>query len=139
MEPKEIADLFLKATDKIEFYWNFYVVLLTAMIGWFISLNKLLSTKMKLLITSGYLVFAVMNVIGLYGAYSFAEALRIDILTLNTIENIPNTLMLLKEHSYLNQLSAVKWIHLVIGVGMIFTIWSGRIGAMVATGKQTPK
>lgn len=37
METKDVADLFITATDKIEFYWNFYVVMLLALTGWLVS------------------------------------------------------------------------------------------------------
>lgn len=82
MNEKDVADLFINATEKIGFYWNFYVVMLTALIGWLVSTKTALSTSLKSLITVGYLVFVAMNIVGLYGSYTFAEALRNDLLTM---------------------------------------------------------
>ena len=47
METKEIADLFVTATGKIEFYWNFYTVTLLALIGWLVSTNKALVLRLN--------------------------------------------------------------------------------------------
>ena len=59
MEIRDIADLFIEATGKIEFYWNFYTVTVLALIGWLVSTDKVLRPGLKSLITVGYLVFAL--------------------------------------------------------------------------------
>ena len=80
MDTKDIADLFIAATGKVEFYWNFYTVTLLALIGWLVTTKKILRPGLKSLITVGYLVFVLMNILGLWGSYTFAEALRQDLL-----------------------------------------------------------
>ena len=65
---KDVAQLFITATARVEFYWNFYVVMLLALIGWMFSTKKPITAHLKLLITAGYIVFVCMNLIGLWGS-----------------------------------------------------------------------
>ena len=66
MEVRDIANLFIDAVSKVEFYWQFYTVTLLALIGWLVSTKRVLAFRLKLLITVGYLVFAAMNIVGLW-------------------------------------------------------------------------
>ena len=43
MTIKEVADLLFAARERIDFYWNFYVVVVIAVIGWIVSLKKTLA------------------------------------------------------------------------------------------------
>jgi hypothetical protein len=43
MSVKEVADLLFAARGRIDFYWNFYVVAVIAVIGWLLSLKKKLT------------------------------------------------------------------------------------------------
>ena len=74
MDTKDIADLLVAAIGKVEFYWNFYTVTVLALIGWLASNDTTLTLTLKLLITVGYAVFVLMNIIGIQGSYLFAEA-----------------------------------------------------------------
>jgi hypothetical protein len=130
MEIRDIADLFIEATGKIEFYWNFYTVTVLALIGWLVSTDKVLRPGLKSLITVGYLVFALMNVLGLWGSYTFAEALRQDLLI--AAEAAPDTLenarAVLSQHSYDNQKILALFIHAVLGAFVLSVVWFGRFG-----------
>src|SRR6266496_169063 len=53
MSIKEIADLLFAARERIDFYWNFYVVVVIAVIGWLVSFKKTLTLSMKLLVSVG--------------------------------------------------------------------------------------
>ena len=132
METNDIADLFIAATGKIEFYWNFYTVTLLVLIGWLISTKKILRTELKCLITVGYLVFACMNILGLWGSYTFAEALRQDLLF--AAQSAPDTLkhaqVILAESSFSKQKVSVLLIHGVLGVFVVSVIWFGRLGEL---------
>ena len=76
MSIRDVADLLFAARERVDFYWNFYVVVVIAVIGWLVSLKKTLTRSMKLLVSVAYVIAAVMNYVGLYGSYTFAEALR---------------------------------------------------------------
>lgn len=55
MDTKDVADLFITATDKIEFNWHFDAVMLIALIGWLARLPKHpLAASLTLVITVGY-------------------------------------------------------------------------------------
>ena len=130
METKDIADLFIEATSKIEFYWNFYTVTLLALIGWLVSTKKVLRPRLKWLITIGYIVFVLMNVLGLWGAYTFAEALRQDLLV--SASATQGTLMhaqaVLSKMSYANQRILALVIHAILGFFVLSVIWLGHFG-----------
>ena len=130
METKDIAGLFIEATSKIEFYWNFYTVMLLALIGWLVSTKKALRAGLKSLITVGYLVFALMNVLGLWGSYTFAEALRQDLLiAANAVpDDLKNARAVLSEWSFDGQKTLALIIHAILGVFVLSVIWFGRFG-----------
>ena len=142
MDASETAKLFTYALDKIQFYWNFYVGTILVLIGWLISTKASVSNATKALVVTGYLVFAAMNVFGLWGAYGLAEALKDDLIgqlsaTTHTkcpvedeqvvgsrAEAMPNTLCALKD---MRQFEAMRWLAIfihVIGVTMLFVILS---------------
>jgi fucose 4-O-acetylase-like acetyltransferase len=128
MDLKDVVGLFVTATAKIEFYWNFYVVMLIALIGWLVSVKKPLSTSLKSLITVGYVVFIAMNVLGLYGSYTFAEALRTDLLSMEGAKALPHTHKVLQTHSYVGQRTGMFWIHAIVGVAILLVVWLGHFG-----------
>lgn len=130
MEVKEIADLFITATGKVEFYWNFYTVTLLALIGWLVSTKKVLASSLKLLITAGYLIFVLMNLIGLWGSYTFAEALRLDLLSAakTMSDKLKNTQAVLLQRSFESQKIFAIFIHAVLGALVLSVIWVGRLG-----------
>ena len=37
MTAKEVADLLINASERVDFYWNFLVVILVALVGWLIA------------------------------------------------------------------------------------------------------
>ena len=138
MEIKDIADLFIASTGKIEFYWNFYTVTLLVLIGWLISTKKTLRPGLKSLITAGYLVFALMNVLGLWGSYTFAEALRQDLLIAaqSAPDSLKNAQAILAKSSFSEQKVAVLIIHGVLGVIVLCVIWFGRLGELGGDNKS---
>jgi hypothetical protein len=130
MELKDVAQLFITATARVEFYWNFYVVMLLALIGWMFATKKPLTTHLKLLLTAGYIVFVCMNLIGLWGSYTFAEALRHDLLAIANFkpDELRNTRAVLAERSFLAQRSVALVIHVVLGAVVLLTVWCGQLG-----------
>ncbi len=130
MELKDIADLFIAATGKVEFYWNFYTVTLLALIGWFASIKKGIALRLKLLITVGYLLFVFMNLIGLLSSYTFAEALRLDLLSAS--KTMPGTLenarAVLSQRSLESQKTFAIFIHAILAISVLYVVWFGRLG-----------
>jgi hypothetical protein len=131
----DATELLLKVTERVEWYWNFFVVITLALIGWLIAQKKPLVLPLKLLVTVAYLIAAGMNLLGVYGSYTFAEALRADVLAMASrigAEFMPATRAVLEGHSYLWQRTAAIVIHVIIGVGVLAAIWLARFGEATA-------
>lgn len=127
MELKEVAQLLITAAGKVEFYWHFYVVMLIALAGWMVSATKPVTTHLKVLVTVGYIVFACMNLVGLWGSYTFAEALRRDLLAMAMLTpgELTNTRAVLSEHSFQAQRSIALIIHVLLGTLVLLAVWLG--------------
>lgn len=122
----EVAELLLAARERIDFYWNFYVVVVVAIIGWLVSLKKTLTRPMKVLVTIAYMIASTLNLVGLYSSYTFAEALRIDLLRMSATTSLTETHFLLEQHTYLPQRLAAIATHLVVGATILFVLWFAR-------------
>ena len=140
MGTKDVADLFLAALGKIEFYWNFYVIMVLALTGWLVSAKRSFSIPVKGLLTVGYGLFAIMNVIGLWGSYTFAEALRLDLIAAaaNQANVLENTIEVVAHKSFTDQRSLAVVIHLVFGTAVLCIIWFRRPRATHANERQKP-
>jgi hypothetical protein len=126
---RDIADLLFAARERIDFYWNFYVIVVIAIIGWLVARKKKsrpMTFPVKILVTVGFVIAATMNFVGLYGAYTLAEALRTDLLRLAATTALTDTRLVLEQHSYLAHRAAALWAHLSVGAVILFAIWFGR-------------
>ena len=124
MEASETAKLFIDALEKIAFFWNFYTVTLLALIGWFVSKKESSFGPMRWLVAAGYLIFASMNVFGLWSTYDIAEALQLDLIDqLNESGHLVHTGDALRN---LLSFESRRWlsvgIHVVIGLPMLYFI-----------------
>jgi hypothetical protein len=135
MSVKEAADLLFAARGRIDFYWNFYVIVVIAVIGWLITLKRPLTSSMRMLVTVAFLTAASMNLAGLYGSYTFAEALRSDLVRLTALAPLTETRLALERHSYLAQRAAAIWIHLVVGAAIVLGVWFARLPGTSAGGR----
>lgn len=131
---KDVADLLLAARGRVDFYWNFYVAVIIAVVGWLVSRKRPLTRSMKLLVSIVYLIAATMNFLGLYNAYTFAEALRSDLLRMEGPTALADTRLLLEQHTYLPQRLVAFWIHLAIGVTVLLVVWFARLPDVEAAG-----
>lgn len=138
MTLRDAVDLLLAARGRIDFYWNFYVVVVIAVIGWLVSLRKTLTPAMKVLVSIAYLIAAAMNLFGLYSAYTLAEALRTDLLRMAAAAPLTDTRILLERHSYLSQRLVAVFIHLVVGATVLTVVWFARLHAADSAGNVSP-
>jgi hypothetical protein len=127
MTLRDVADLLFAARERIDFYWNFYVIVVVAVIGWLVSLKKTLAVPVKVLVSVAFVIAAAMNLVGLYSSYTFAEALRTDLLRISAATPLTDTRQLLEQHSYLPQRTIAFGVHFVIGAMVIFTVWFARL------------
>jgi hypothetical protein len=126
MTIKDVADLLFAARERIDFYWNFHVVVIVAVIGWLVSFKRTLTLSMKLLVSIAYLIAAVMNYMGLYSSYTFAEALRTDLLRMAATTPLSDTTLFLGQLSYLPQRLTALLIHLAVGATILLVVWFAR-------------
>jgi len=47
MSIKDAIDLLFAARERIDFYWNFYVVVVIAVVGWIVTRNDIRRTSMS--------------------------------------------------------------------------------------------
>jgi hypothetical protein len=123
MTVKDVADLLFAARERIDFYWNFYVVVVIAVIGWLVSLKKTLTRSMKLLVSVVYVIAAATNLLGLYSSYTLAEALRTDLVGMTATTPLTGTHLFLDQHSYLSQRLTAICIHVAIGAAILLVVW----------------
>ena len=127
MTLKDVADLMFAARGRIDFYWNFYVIVVIAVIGWMITVKKTLTVPIKLLVSVAFVIAAATNLVGLYSAYTIAEALRTDLLRLGAASPLTDTRLVLEQHSYATHRAVALGVHAVIGVAILLTVWYGRL------------
>lgn len=137
MNITDVANLLFAARERIDFYWNFYVVVVVAIIGWLISSKRTLTRPMKALVSIAYVIASTLNLVGLYGSYTFAEALRLDMLQLAATTSLTDTRLFLEQHSYLPQRLAAIATHLVVGGTILAVVWFARFSDPETTGVQT--
>ena len=123
MSIKDAVDLLFAARERIDFYWNFYVVVVIAVVGWILTRKDGLTPSAKILVTVAYVVAAVTNLAGLYAAYSFAEALRTDLLRMTVGSPLADTRLILQQHSYLPQRVTAFLVHIAVGVTILLVVW----------------
>jgi uncharacterized membrane protein len=137
MSIKDAIDLLFAARERIDFYWNFYVVVVVAVIGWIVTRKEPLTRPTKILVTVAYLIASITNLVGLFGSYAFAEALRSDILRMTAGSQLTSTRLVLDQHSYGSQRIWALAVHIGVGASILLVIWLA--GRSVSTKQsQTP-
>ena len=136
MSIKDAIDLLFAARERIDFYWNFYVVVVVAVVGWIVTRKERLSRSGKVLVSVAYVVAAVTNLAGLYAAYTLAEALRTDLLRLTLGSPLTDTRLVLAQHSYLSQRTGAFLVHSVVGVTILLVVW--RTNRLADTNQGAP-
>ncbi|WP_045859093.1 hypothetical protein [Teredinibacter purpureus] len=125
MNTKDVADIFLFSIERIEFYWNFYVVSILVLGGWLASTSVKFTLQFRVLITAGYLSLSGMNLAALIGSYRTAEALRQDLLGImfKNAEELSNTIRVLTGSSFETRPLIAISIHLGMAILFIVAIW----------------
>jgi hypothetical protein len=125
MSIKEAIDLLFAARERIDFYWNFYVVVVVAVVGWIVTRKEPLTRSTRILVTVAYSIAAITNLVGLSGSYMFAEALRRDLLRMTAGSALTDTRIALSEHSYVTQRFWAFVVHITVGATILLVVWLG--------------
>ena len=126
MSIKDVVDLLFAARERIDFYWNFYVVVVIAVVGWIVTRKEPLEPPAKILVTVAYAVAAATNLAGLYASYGVAEALRTDVLRMTAGSPLTDTRGILAAHSYLSQRFVAILVHVAVGATILIVLWRGN-------------
>ena len=129
MSIKDVIDLLFSARERIDFYWNFYVVIVVAVVGWIVTRKERLTRTNRILVTVAYAIASATNLVGLYGSYTFAEALRRDLLTATAGSPLTNTRAVLLQHSYASQRFWAFVVHLGVGASLLVAVWLAHRGS----------
>lgn len=130
MSIKDAIDLLFAARERIDFYWNFYVVVVVAVVGWIVTRKERLTRSGKVLVSVAYVVAAVTNLAGLYASYTLAEALRADVLRMTVASPLTDTRLILMQHSYLSQRAGALLVHAVVGATILIVVWRANRNEM---------
>jgi hypothetical protein len=126
MPIKDAIDLLFAARERVDFYWNFYVVVVIAVIGWLVTRKDPLTRSTRALVLVAYFIASVTNLVGLFGAYALAEALRSDVLRMTVASGLTDTRVVLADHSYESQRFAAVLVHLGVGATIALFVLTAR-------------
>lgn len=129
MEPGDLLNLFQAAVDLVNFYWNFYVIGIVAVLGWIFSLKRDLVRRQRIILTAVYVGFVVLNLLALVNSYRFLEAARLDALITIPPGALPNLSYMLNSISFADQRWAGWIVHVAVDVTVITAIWLIRVEA----------
>ena len=123
MPISDLLDLFQAAVDLVNFYWNFYVIGIVAVLGWLFSLKRNLTPRQRIILTGVYVGFIVLNLLALMNSYRFMEAARLDALGEIPAGTLPHLSRMLTSISFANQQWMGWIIHIVVDSMVIAAIW----------------
>jgi hypothetical protein len=75
---------------------------------------------------------------GLYSSYTFAEALRSDLLRMLAESALSDTRIILEQHSYLPQRMSALWTHLAVGAMLLLVVWVARFSEPKSVDENAP-
>lgn len=126
IELKDIIDLYNDAVDKVEFYWNFYSIVIISIIGWLLSNRHTMPRHFKTMLTAGFLFFAGMNFYSLMSAYTMFEAVQADLraqLEMISDQGLKATHSVFDNMGFRYQKLTAFLVHLIIGSMVMVMVW----------------
>ena len=125
-EIKKIVEIIESLESRINSYWNFYIVVVLATIGWLMSSNTPFTTNQGIALTIAVGLFFAANFAVLRAATKRVVAFEDELNSLANIHEFKSPV--LKNHlthdSLRYRLSSSYLLHLVIDVSVIYAIWS---------------
>ena len=122
-----VIDIFLKVTDRVGFFWNFYLLAVIAIVGWLLSSGRTLTRYTKVLMITAYLLFGAANAFALFDNYSFLRELVGEIQTRTNGQPFESPGLSDKVMGLSSSFLAFRWIsvamHVVIDPLLALAIW----------------
>jgi len=127
MGVEKLVDLALTLTEAIRWYWNFYVTVILAILGWFITQGPI-PHRYRPLLTCAFVAFVAMNLLGLV---STSDALRAAAAEISALaKGLPIRSDELKAYFEAlpgrTRFQPAWFVHLPIDCGILFLIWTGQ-------------
>lgn len=125
----DLSELILKLADQINFYWNFYVVVNIAILGWILSLNNNPAWPLKTVASAAFLVFLALNITALLRSYIFLQAASLEFKAIAVefpfkTSDLPDRISRLSFAGYKYKI----WItHAIADIGMLSILWSDKL------------
>jgi hypothetical protein len=123
---KCIIDIIEKIEGRINTYWNFYFILIIAIIGWLMSSKTPFTTYQAIVLTIALCMFFTANYFIVRAATKRVVAFEDELNFLS--KNIAINSSILKSNllnaSIRGRLLATGVLHIIINVAVLFAIWS---------------
>ncbi|MGN7613907.1 hypothetical protein ACQZV8_17705 [Magnetococcales bacterium HHB-1] len=133
MDIMDWIDVSFKTVDSINFLWNFYAVVVLAILGWIYSGQNELRKDTQKAVTIVFLAFSLYNIVMLYSSYVLLHACITELQS--AIGRTPEmkklskeTLNLVNGLSFENRQIVFPFLHLLADSLVIYTIWFRKTG-----------
>lgn len=123
---KDLIEVIDKLDSRVASYWNFYTVIVVALIGWLISSEITFSSSQVLLVTIVCLVFFLTNFYAMRAATKRVIAVESELNALAKKTEFESTL-LKKELSHSSKTSQLisSWVlHISVDIIVLIAIWT---------------
>lgn len=120
-----------KLMDYISQGWNYYVVISGVMVGWRFSAKEQWTNMHKIIVTGLYSLFAIVNFLGLYMAYSSLNKIFLDLnIAAKTLDARTPQLKQLLESTYLTGgIPLTVLVYLTAFLLVMCCVWFVKYGA----------
>jgi hypothetical protein len=138
----ELISFGLAIHERLNFYWNLYIIGITILLGWLVSYHPTKSinwSMFRALVTVGLIIFVAINISSLLGAYQLLSSITVEVsdridaakAAKGEIFNTPGIETFIKKFS--ENLSSprpflmVILTHVILDVGTLAVLWADKI------------
>ncbi len=127
MNAKDAIDIFFTSRQNIQSFWNFYALVVVALLGWLVSLDDNLGWQLKLLVSTSFMSFVALNAIALLRSYDLVVSSQEDIKDLlargeKDHQHVASLILRMKFRS-----KPVWALHAVVDTVLLVALWSDKI------------
>ena len=111
MQLKDLIDLQMKLDERFVFFWNFYIIFVTATLGFIFTQVKQMTDPLRGILILGYFIFIGMNILGLSSVNKLQIATNAEIKRQSNF--YPDTITFINNLCFRNYKKERKWIFIV--------------------------
>lgn len=129
MEVNDLIVTVFKLVDILNFEWNVHFVFIVAFLGWLLSMKRNPTIPVKVLVSSGLVLFAISNAWTLHEYY---HVLTVVITELKATAHVstfhaPETYMLIKGLTTKNYEYIIWFVQVPIDILLIIGLWFDKL------------